>query len=166
MCQEEEHRQLTFPIRVVSTVRTLHGLLRANTVFLLTRSLFFFRQAGLFNGDEGLFNGDEFFCFLLFFAIPFENRLDVTASLDDSDLFFDPVRGVDGPIPAKDGGSVGFFFCEVSREELLVFDWLAARSDLLVPTDFEASGEGVPLSTDFEADDKGVPLFVVWAMAR
>ena len=164
--QEEEHRQLTFPIRVVNGVRTLHDLLRANTFFLSTRSLFFFRPADLFNGDEGLFNWDEFFCFLFFFVILFENRLDETASLDDRDLFFDPVRGVDDPIPATDDDSVGFFFREVSREEMFVVDWdvtardaaffglhvvpasgglfcdnFATRSDFLVPTDFEAGNE-------------------------
>ena len=79
---------------------------------------------------------------------------------------------------AADDNSVGFFFREVSREELFVLDldvsevdaaffglhvvpasgllfWdcFATRSDFLVPSDFEAGIEGVP-------------LFVVWVTAR
>ena len=143
--QEEEHRQRTSPIRVVSDVRTLRDLLWANTSFLLTRSLFFFGPAGLFNGDVGFFEGDEFF-FFLSFATDCGSVAFFFREVSREELFI-----VDWDVTARDAAFFGLHVVPASGG--LFCDNLATRSDFLVPTDFDAGNEGGP-------------LFVVWATAR
>ena len=84
---------------------------------------------------------------------------------------------MDVPISAADDDSVGFFFREVSREELFVLDFDVSEVDAaffglhVVPAsgllfwDAFATRSDFLGPSDFEAGNEGVPLFVVWATA-